>query len=319
MRDEISMSVKKSIESALSSFKRVRSGLVDGDEADIEQHLHDFAKELASNSLLVGIKSELPSFDTTEWWEKSTASFSTRRRSVNLDFPADEEERLALFWDLTLSMASADKPPTASISQIGQLSGHYKHGDCVGAAQRLIFRPFVELLGDRIREKLDVLNPAVRELAGVPLNLVPREGTTKIFLSHKSADKDVVRRYADILEELGLEPWLDEKDMRAGDTIHREIAKGFETACAVVFFVTKNFKDERWLRREVNHAVNRQVNEGARFRIITLAFDGAEVPTSLTDQLFVHVTSDLQAVREILRALPIQVGPARWRESREGS
>ena len=38
-----------------------------------------------------------------------------------------------------------------------------------------------------------------------------------IFLSHKGADKTLVRSFKDTLQLLGFEPWLDEDAMVAGD------------------------------------------------------------------------------------------------------
>jgi len=43
----------------------------------------------------------------------------------------------------------------------------------------------------------------------------------RIFLSHKNSNKPMVRRFYDVLEELGFAPWLDEEDMLAGDNRHR--------------------------------------------------------------------------------------------------
>jgi hypothetical protein len=69
----------------------------------------------------------------------------------------------------------------------------------------------------------------------------------KIFLSHKSADKPLVRQYKHLLVELGFDPWLDEDAMQAGAELERSLLKGFADSCAAVFFVTPNYKDENYL------------------------------------------------------------------------
>src|SRR5882757_9130848 len=48
----------------------------------------------------------------------------------------------------------------------------------------------------------------------------------RIFLSHKSADKALVRDYKQTLELLGLKPWLDEDDLAAG----AELTRGYGSA-----------------------------------------------------------------------------------------
>jgi hypothetical protein len=72
-------------------------------------------------------------------------------------------------------------------------------------------------------------------------------------LSHKGADKPRVRRFAIVLKELGFDAWLDEDAMTAGTELHRGILQGFKDSCAAVFFITPNFKDESYLRSEVNY------------------------------------------------------------------
>lgn len=309
------MALDKATERDLIRFKRYRDELIHADAANFEHHVREFVREIDQNALVAAIRARLPHFDVDAWWNANVLGPAQRTgRLRTIEFPADESERLVTFLDLASAMASEERTRRLSLSGLGQLLGRSKSADVMATAIALVFRPLADLLGDRIREQVEVANPAVRELAGVPLDRVPNEGETKIFLSHKSVDKDIVRPFYEVLAELGLDPWLDEKDMKAGDTLHREIADGFDRSCAVVFFVTPNFKDERWLRREVDHAVHRKVERQDRFAIITLAFDGAEVPRPLQENVWVPVKSHASAVREILRALPIQVGPSRWRK-----
>ncbi len=82
--------------------------------------------------------------------------------------------------------------------------------------------------------------------------------------------------------ELGYDPWIDDHEMPAGTTLHRGIADGMDASCAVVFFVTENFEDERWLAREVDHAVHRKIDRDDKFAIITLVLGGV-VPRALKD------------------------------------
>jgi hypothetical protein len=140
----------------------------------------------------------------------------------------------------------------------------------------------------------------------------------KIFLSHKGFDKPLVRQFKSTLSLLGFKPWLDEEAMPAGKILEREILKGFDDSCAAVFFVTPAFKDESYLATEVEYAVAQKRKKGERFAIITLVFDSGSavkgvVPNLLHNYVWKEPNSDLEALQEIIRALPIQVGDARWR------
>jgi hypothetical protein len=139
----------------------------------------------------------------------------------------------------------------------------------------------------------------------------------KIFLSHKGADKPRVRSYFETLKLLGSEPWLDEDAMPAGTPLHRGILKGFEESCAAVFFVTPNFQDEKFLEKEIDHALQQETEKGpSGFKIITLVFKDADkrgtVPKALTRHVYKEPADDLEGLREVLRALPVRVGPVRW-------
>ena len=60
----------------------------------------------------------------------------------------------------------------------------------------------------------------------------------KVFLSHKGADKSLVRCYKKTLDTLGFDVWLDEDSMPAGTALHRGILQGSKDSCAAIFFIT---------------------------------------------------------------------------------
>ena len=54
------------------------------------------------------------------------------------------------------------------------------------------------------------------------------EFTYDVFLSHSSKDKAVVRAVADRLRADGLRVWLDDWEIRPGDSIPAKIEEGLE-------------------------------------------------------------------------------------------
>lgn len=139
----------------------------------------------------------------------------------------------------------------------------------------------------------------------------------KIFLSHKGADKNMVRRFKETLLLFGFEPWIDEDAMPAGTVLHRGILKGFEDSCAAIFFVTVNFRDESYLSTEVDYAVEEKQKKGEGFSIITLVFgdEGRKgvVPGLLKRYVWKEPKDELQALQEIIKALPLKLGPVSMR------
>jgi hypothetical protein len=98
------------------------------------------------------------------------------------------------------------------------------------------------------------------------------ERQQRIFLSHKGADKPLVRRFFGVLKAIGFDPWLDEDAMTAGVELERGILRGFKDSCAAVFVITPNYVDEGYLRTEMNYAVAEKRAKGDRFAIITIVF-----------------------------------------------
>jgi hypothetical protein len=139
----------------------------------------------------------------------------------------------------------------------------------------------------------------------------------KIFLSHKGVDKPRIRQYFRVLKTLGFDPWLDEDAMVAGTPLERGLLEGFEHSCAAVFFVTPSFQDENFLATEVNYAIAQKREKGDRFSIITIVFSNkkqkGKVPALLKSYVWKEPPSPLDALDEIVRALPLLPGAPGWK------
>ncbi|MFM8834151.1 MAG: toll/interleukin-1 receptor domain-containing protein, partial [Cytophagales bacterium] len=71
-------------------------------------------------------------------------------------------------------------------------------------------------------------------------------------------------------EAIGYEVWLDEKNLQAGDALERGIFNGFKESCAAVFFITDNFKDEKYLKAEIDYAMSKPARKKITSRSLRL-------------------------------------------------
>ena len=145
----------------------------------------------------------------------------------------------------------------------------------------------------------------------------------KVFLSHKGVDKTDVTDYKNTLSLLGFDPWFDDDAMPAGTPLERGLYRGMRDSCGVVFFITPSFKDEGYLETEINYAIQEKRQKGDRFAVITLQFVGTdgkvgEIPELLKTYVWKKPKSSLEALREIVRALPVAPTVVDWREGIEG-
>lgn len=139
--------------------------------------------------------------------------------------------------------------------------------------------------------------------------IIMKKEPMKIFLSHKGTNKNIVRKYNNILKTLGFSPWLDEEAMVAGSNLNRAILNGIEDSCATVFFITDAYVDETYLSDEVDYSIDR-IKNNPNFKIITLVFgdNTDKIPSLLKKYVWKHIDNDLDGLHEILKALPIEVG-----------
>jgi hypothetical protein len=242
--------------------------------------------------------------DVEEWWRNTLNHGST------LSFPPDPDEELLLRFSILESIVQG----THHVHKFGFSQGAGKRDDMVALFRTLVVRPLADELSHRLGDAADLASPDARALQAVPLNRIPSDKEVKIFLSHKSVDKPLVYRYYHALKEVGFVPWLDEPNMVAGANLERELFRGFEKSCAAVFFITENFRDESYLASEVDYAVMQKRRKGKKFAIITLRYsNAAPVPDLLTPYIYKNVENDLQGFHELLRALPLELGPCRWK------
>jgi TIR domain-containing protein len=71
-----------------------------------------------------------------------------------------------------------------------------------------------------------------------------------VFLSHSSKDKPVVRSLAERLRADGLRVWLDDWEIRPGDSIPAKIEEGLEHSRVLVLCMSAHAFGSDWSRLE---------------------------------------------------------------------
>lgn len=298
---------KSDITSSLRNFKNRRDDLLHEDASTFEHHLSRFVEFCQKDELVQGLLlpiEESQEIDVNSWWEKSL------RYGSELHFGEGADEELLLRYRI---IENVSKEPKKAY-QLGKSQGQDQRDDFINMFRSVVIRPFVRELTERLGKAANLASPEARSVQAVPLRRIPSANESKIFLSHKSVDKPLVMRYYDALKESGFEPWLDEPNMPAGSNLERGIRQGFKESCAAVFFITEDFKDKKYLASEVDYAVIEKRQKENKFAIITLRYsDATAVPDLLDPYIYKDVDNDLEGYYELLRALPVELGPIRWK------
>lgn len=109
----------------------------------------------------------------------------------------------------------------------------------------------------------------------------------KLFLSHNSADKPFVRRVADDLESQGLNVWLDERKMKAGDSVTDGIAEGMSSYDAFLIFLSQRSVNAPWVKEELRIALSKRIGTLGKLKIIPILLEDCKIPLFLVD--YIHV------------------------------
>lgn len=84
------------------------------------------------------------------------------------------------------------------------------------------------------------------------------------------------------------------------------------------FRKTSKFADEDYLATEINYAIAEKRTKKERFSIITLLFrdekgEVGQVPELLKQYVWKEHSTLLEALRQLITALPVEVGSVHWK------
>lgn len=109
--------------------------------------------------------------------------------------------------------------------------------------------------------------------------------TTSVFLSHNHKDKKFVRKLARDLEGHSVRYWLDEAEMKIGDSLIQKIREGIDTVDYFAVILSPNSVDAPWVVNELDVAMNQQIN-GKSIKVLPILLSECELPGFLIGKLY---------------------------------
>jgi len=110
--------------------------------------------------------------------------------------------------------------------------------------------------------------------------------TYDVFISHSAKDKPAVRELAERLRKDGLRVWLDDWEIKPGDSIPLKIEQGLEQSRTLVLVMSAHASASEWVTFE-RHAVMFHDPTNQQRRFIPLRLDDAEVKGTLRQFAYV--------------------------------
>lgn len=128
-------------------------------------------------------------------------------------------------------------------------------------------------------------------------------GARVAFLSHSSLDKPFIRQLASDLKANGIQVWLDEQNIKVGESIPEKISQGLAESDYFLLAVSKNAVGSEWVKKELNSALVQEVEKRA-VHILPLKLDDSEMPAAIRDKKYANFSDSYRTgLNEVLDAI----------------
>ena len=125
----------------------------------------------------------------------------------------------------------------------------------------------------------------------------------RVFVCHATEDKPSARRLATHIRQAGADVWLDEWEIKVGDSIVEKINAGISGATHLLLLLSATSVQKPWVRRELSSALMRQLSSNS-VRVLPVLLDTCEVPALLSDIRYADFRNhDDTACEQIVRGI----------------
>jgi len=106
-----------------------------------------------------------------------------------------------------------------------------------------------------------------------------------VFLSHSSDDKVFARRLGNDLRQYGAKVWIDEAEIKIGDSLIDKISEGLSEMQYVIVLLSKYSCDSEWVKRETNIALSKEI-QGKKVIVLPCLIEDCDIPLFLIDKKY---------------------------------
>lgn len=125
-----------------------------------------------------------------------------------------------------------------------------------------------------------------------------------VFIGHSSVDKPFVRRLVTQLNNDGVETWLDELEIRIGESIHQKVNEGLKRSDFFIVVLSQASVKSPWVQEELSSAAHIEKYAAKGVFILPILLEECDVPPLLLDRRYANLKDDPEsAYQELLDSL----------------
>jgi hypothetical protein len=124
----------------------------------------------------------------------------------------------------------------------------------------------------------------------------PLGSKTRIFLSHSSKNKEDIEAFIPYLNAKQLPVWYAPLSIEYGDSIVNKVQEGMNNSVGVIFWITKDFIESNWCKKEMNTFLNRHiVKENVLIlSIVDSSIDEEELPPFISELKYIKMETPIK-------------------------
>jgi hypothetical protein len=112
-----------------------------------------------------------------------------------------------------------------------------------------------------------------------------------LFISYSHSDKQFAEKLAQDLKAYGIKVWIDEAEIKIGDSLIRKIREGIDRTEYFGVILSKASVQSEWVQTELDVAMNQQI-EGKKVKVLPFLVEDCKLPGFLRGKLYADFRDD---------------------------
>jgi DNA-binding response OmpR family regulator len=107
----------------------------------------------------------------------------------------------------------------------------------------------------------------------------------EVFISYNWKDKAIARKFADKLKDNNIAVWIDEGEIKLGDSLIQKIKDGLDQVRYVLALISENSIESGWVKRELEIAINHEI-ASKRVKVLPIVIGDVQPPEFLLGKMY---------------------------------